>query len=183
MLKRTQAEQGGYRPPRISKPKSERREQPLAAQRMSQASAPETASTRTLGLAWARSKQRCPGGYSGTGRDTRRRAREKEDRKGQLRGEEAERNEGCQGELAVDGNWCVVVLCIRTRQLTLYMSTLAGTRRLAADRTHGFLFTRLGPGVSSRLYTELFTRNPNPRSKIVKSCRKTPKQRFHVFCF
>ena len=40
------------------------------------------------------------------------------------------------------------------------------------------------PDVSSRVYTQLFTRNPKPRSKIFSSCRKNSKfrfQHFHVF--
>ena len=39
------------------------------------------------------------------------------------------------------------------------------------------------PDVSSWLYTKCFTRIPNPRSKMVKSCRKTPTYWFQNFIF
>ena len=37
------------------------------------------------------------------------------------------------------------------------------------------------PNMSSRPYTQLFMRNPNPRSKILKFFRKTSKNRFQTF--
>ena len=64
----------------------------------------------------------------------------------------------------------------------MVFASRSGLNRTSLKLMLVFCFTKLGFSmVSSRLYTQFLARNPNPRSKIFKSSRKTSKKQFHTY--